>query len=70
MKSKLVEKINKLIWTDQISNYSFVITHRGAPKDEKTVKGSEISEFKNRFLILEDGTMIPIHRIKRIIRFK
>jgi uncharacterized protein (UPF0248 family) len=68
MKSELVERINKLIWTDQIQNYEFVIVHRGAPNDEKVIEGEDIEEFKNRFLILENGTHIPTHRIKRVVR--
>jgi len=68
MKSELVEKINRLIWTNQISHYKFVIVHRGVSNDEKTIDGKNIKAFKNRFLILDDETMIPIHRIKKIIK--
>lgn len=70
MKSKLVEKINKLIWTGEISHYKFLILHRGAPRDEKVIDGKEIISLKDRFLILKDGTMIPIHRIKKIEKYK
>ncbi|UCG95881.1 MAG: DUF504 domain-containing protein [archaeon] len=68
MKSELVEKINKLIWTGQIQNYEFVILHRGAPNDEKLIRGKDVVKFKNRFLVLGNGTKIPTHRIKRIVR--
>lgn len=68
MKSKIVERINKLIWTNQIENYDFVIVHRGSPNDEKVVHGKDIRGLKNRFLILESGTQIPTHRIKKIVR--
>ena len=66
MKSQIVEKINKLIWTGQIQNFEFVIIHRGAPNNEKVILGKEIREFKNRFLVLQNGTHIPTHRIKEI----
>lgn len=68
MKSPLDEKINKLIWTEEISDYNFLIVHRGAPNNEKIIKGKNVEKFKDRFLILKDGTMIPTHRIKKIIR--
>ncbi|MCD6367688.1 MAG: DUF504 domain-containing protein [Candidatus Aenigmarchaeota archaeon] len=66
MKSELVEKINKLIWTGEMPRYRFLILHRGAPGNEKWIDGEAIEALKNRFLILKDGTMIPIHRIKKI----
>ena len=71
MKSQLVERINKLLWTGEISKYRFVIIHRGAPKDEKVISGKNIKGLKDRFLLVEtpNGEIkIPIHRIKRIER--
>jgi len=69
MKSQLEEKINKLIWTGKLSEYEFIIIHRGAPNDEKIISGEEIVAFKNRFLILKSGMCIPTHRIKEIRKF-
>jgi len=66
MKSALVEKINKLLWTGEISEYVFLIENRGSPRNEKIVSGKDITSLKDRFLVLKNGTMIPIHRIKNI----
>jgi len=68
LKSQLVERINKLIWTNQIKNYDFVIIHRGVPNDERVIRGEEILALKERFLFLKEGTQIPIHRIKKIVK--
>ena len=65
MKGKLEELINKLIWTHDIEKCKFTITHRGAPRNKKIIKGSEISGMKRKFLITKEGE-IPIHRIKKI----
>ncbi|MCD6477848.1 MAG: DUF504 domain-containing protein [Candidatus Aenigmarchaeota archaeon] len=70
MKSKIVEFINKILWEGEISNYNFIIIHRGAPGDEKNIPGEDVTGLKDRFLILRDGSKIPIHRIKIIRKIK
>jgi len=66
MKSSLVEKINKFLWTGKISEYIFLIENHGSPENEKIIHGKNITALKDRFLVLKNGTMIPIHRIKEI----
>ena len=66
MKSSLAEKINKLLWTGEISEYMFLIENRGSPENEKTIHGENITALKDRFLVLKNGTMVPIQRIKEI----
>jgi len=40
--------------------------HRGAPGNIKTISGSKVANLEKGFLVLEDDTHIPFHRIIRI----
>jgi uncharacterized protein (UPF0248 family) len=66
------EMLSKLRWDPSYAGIEYLVTylHRGAPKNERTVKMSEIQEFlTSDFVILRpDGfdSYIPYHRILRI----
>lgn len=60
--------INLLLWHPKknIKNSKVIYIHRGGSGNLKTIKGSSISHVEGGFLILNDGTNIPFHRIVRI----
>ncbi|MGD2249429.1 MAG: RNA repair domain-containing protein [Candidatus Methanofastidiosia archaeon] len=63
------EFLNKLKWHPEYNfeEYSVVYVHRGAPNDEKTIECTEIIDLEHSDMILEEGTHIPYHRVKRIL---
>jgi len=69
----LRELFNKHMWhTADLGSLSVLVRHRGAPRDERRINGSEISEVGPTGLLIatwddEDGaTWIPYHRILQI----
>ncbi len=48
--------LNRLKWTGRLPECRVVILHRGAPKDEKSILGRDITEIKkSHFLYREEG---------------
>ena len=60
--------LNMVLWPPRMNINPAKISyiHRGAPGNLKTIKGSFIDRLENGFLILNDGTQIPFHRIIKI----
>ncbi len=60
--------LNMVLWHPEMeidrSKISYI--HRGARGNIKTIQGNLISRIENGFLILNDETQIPFHRIIRI----
>jgi uncharacterized protein (UPF0248 family) len=62
------EVLNELKWKPGMSLDKAEITyiHRGAPRDEMTIQGSDIIELERSFFVTQESK-IPYHRIKRIV---
>lgn len=60
--------LDMLIWhpNKKIENCTITIKHRGAPGNLKKIPGSQIKSIEGGFMVLEDETKIPCHRIVRI----
>ncbi|MDH5685657.1 MAG: RNA repair domain-containing protein [Hadesarchaea archaeon] len=63
--------LNKLKWggEDELQSSRVTILHRGAPNDERVIKGSDILELGRGFMRVaspEGEVEIPYHRILRI----
>ncbi len=60
--------LNMILWHPEmrIDQAEISYIHRGAPGNLKTINGSFIDRMENGFLILNDGTQIPFHRIIKI----
>ncbi|MGB7969804.1 MAG: RNA repair domain-containing protein [Methanobacterium sp.] len=60
--------INMILWHPdmQITKTEITYIHRGAPENLKTINGNSIVRLDRGFLILKEGTQIPIHRIVKI----
>jgi uncharacterized protein (UPF0248 family) len=60
--------INMILWHPdmQITNTKIIYIHRGAPGNLKTISGNSIARLDRGFLILKEGTQIPVHRIVKI----
>lgn len=63
--------LNRLKWTDRLPESEIVIRHRGAPKDQKKIKGDNITEIrKGSFSYMDFDTRkefhIPMHRVLEI----
>ncbi len=60
--------LNMVLWHPEMeknrSKISYI--HRGARGNIKTVWGNEVDRIENGFLILNDETQIPFHRIVKI----
>ena len=61
--------LNELKWKPGCTLEDAEITylHRGAPNDEMTIKGSDITALEHSFFVTAESK-IPYHRIKRIVR--
>lgn len=66
MKGELQETLTRLFWVNKMKGVTIEILHRGAPNDRKSMDGKDVESITEGFLILRDGTMIPIHRIRKI----
>jgi uncharacterized protein len=62
------EVLNQLKWgpTGGLERAEITYLHRGAPGDEMTVIGSEITELERSFFCTSESK-IPYHRIRRIL---
>lgn len=60
--------LNMIIWHPEmeINRTKISYIHRGARGNIKTVQGNEIEGTENGFLILNDETQIPFHRIIKV----
>ena len=60
------EVLNKIRWTGDMQAVLIWYVHRGAPDDMKVVDGKHLSEVGRSFLLV-DGSVIPHHRVFRIM---
>ncbi len=60
--------LNMVLWHPKMEKNHTKISyiHRGAPGNIKTIQGSKIDIIENGFLVLNDETQIPFHRIIKI----
>ena len=60
--------LNMVLWHPEmeIDHTKISYIHRGAPGNIKTIQGSSIERIENGFLVLNDETQIPFHRIIEI----
>jgi uncharacterized protein (UPF0248 family) len=60
--------INMILWHPEMDINEIEITyiHRGAPGDLKKINGNSLERVERGFLILNEGTQIPYHRIVKI----
>jgi uncharacterized protein len=60
--------INMILWHPEMEINETTITyiHRGAPGNLKKINGSSIEMVERGFLIINEGTHIPYHRIIKI----
>ena len=60
--------INMILWHPEMEINEIKITyiHRGAPEDLKRINGNSIERIERGFLIFNEGTQIPYHRIVKI----
>lgn len=60
------EVLNGIRWMKgDLSNVTVTYVHRGAPGDQRTIRGEDIAELGRSFFKVGDG-QIPYHRIIRI----
>jgi uncharacterized protein len=61
------EVLNQLKWGPEggLDRAEVTYLHRGAPGDEKLVKGSDIVELERSFFCTSESK-VPYHRIRRI----
>ena len=61
--------LDKLRWRNGYDFEKVVIfyLHRGAPGDFKELKGSEIAKIGRSFITTKEDTMIPYHRVLKIV---
>ena len=60
------EVLNKIKWSKDIKKAELWYLHRGAPNNTMIISGKDIVRPHHSFMELEDGTMIPYHRILKI----
>lgn len=61
------DALNELRWHRQrLQDALVTYVHRGAPGDERTVRGGDILGLRRGFLDLRGGASIPYHRVLRI----
>jgi uncharacterized protein len=60
--------IDMILWHPkmEIKKCKITYVHRGAPGNLKTIAGEQISKLERGFLILNDNTQIPCHRLVKI----
>ncbi len=60
--------LDMILWHPQMKIEKCKITyvHRGVQGNLKTIKGSSIERLERGFLILNEGTQIPCHRIVKV----
>ena len=62
----LKDLLNKLKWHPEYEFSKVKLVYISRPEGEIELRGDEISEIGNKFLILKNGNYIPLHRIIRI----
>ncbi|MCA1813473.1 MAG: RNA repair domain-containing protein [Halobacteriales archaeon] len=61
------EALNELRWSrHRLQDCIIVYRHRGAPGDEREVRGSSVLALRSSFFGLPDGASIPYHRVLRV----
>jgi uncharacterized protein (UPF0248 family) len=61
------DALDELRWHRQrLGDAVIAYRHRGAPGDERHVRGSDILALRASFFDLPDGASIPYHRVLRI----
>ena len=67
--NKIRDILNEIKWQRKydIIQVKIWYVHRGAPKNIKIISGTEIKSIKKTFLEIDDDTMIPHHRIMKIM---
>ncbi|MCD6108050.1 MAG: DUF504 domain-containing protein [Thermoplasmata archaeon] len=67
--SSVRDILNELKWRDKydFKKVTIFYLHRGAPGDFKELKGSEIAKIGHSFITTKDDTMIPYHRVLKIV---
>lgn len=68
MKSALEELVKKLLYTDEMKECKIVIVHREGQETRKEIAGASAIGVENRFLFTTDGSAIPLHRIRSIVK--
>lgn len=60
--------LNMVLWHPEMEKNRLKISyiHRGARGNIKTIPGNGIDKLENGFLILDDETQIPFHRIVKM----
>ena len=60
--------INMILWHPEmkINEIKIIYVHRGAIGNLKKINGDSIERLERGFLILNEGTQIPYHRIIKI----
>ena len=60
--------LNMILWHPEMETERCKLTyvHRSRRENLKTIKGSSIDRLERGFLILDEGTQIPFHRIVKI----
>ena len=69
----MLQILNKLKWKGGLKECKIIIKHRGAPKDEKVVSGSDVIEIKKGHFcyinnITKQEVIIPLHRVLSVER--
>lgn len=65
------DALERLKWKEHLKDWSVVrvvIRHHGAPGDEKTILGNQITRLGTSFFEVDGETEIPYHRILRVHR--
>jgi len=68
-KDTIINLINKIIWSkpEEKNKYKIQILDRLSPNMSRVVSGESVKRItKLGGLELDDGTIVPLHRIKRI----
>ena len=61
----ILDLLNKIKWDKNLNPNEYSVIYLDFNK-KKEIKFKKIKEFNNLTLILEDGTEIPLHRIREI----
>ncbi|MFQ6050627.1 MAG: DUF504 domain-containing protein [Candidatus Hydrothermarchaeota archaeon] len=62
--------LNRLKWhpDESLEEVEIKIIHRGEKGDSKIIMGRDIEKLERSFLVTNDGTWIPYHRVIEIRR--
>lgn len=64
------EVLNRFKWDPdrRFDDLTITYRHRGAPRDEATLPIGAVEELDRSFIVTDDDTHIPYHRVLRIER--